>query len=346
MKYQSALIIGRFQPFHQGHLELITSALQQAQHVILVIGSARGPRGLRNPFTAAERIEMLKANKIAGEDRLHFVEVRDYFYNNAGWINEVREKVREKQVALGISTESGHTAIVGHQKDESSSYLTWFPDWSRLEIASLREVNATPIRQAYLREAASIETEKDLSPATKQWLQNFAKSTFYQELKAEQIAIDAYKKSWSVAPYPPVFVTTDVLLVCNEHILLIQRKHAPGKGLWANPGGFLDGQEMILDCALRELAEETALQVPEKELRESLAAVRVFDHPLRSSRGRTITHAHLFHLKRAELPAFKASDDAMNARWVPLLDIGKMESELFEDHFHIINLMLRTSHAR
>lgn len=339
MSLTSALIIGRFQPFHVGHRELVEAALAIAPHVFILIGSARGPRSLRNPFTAAERHEMLAKN-LAGlaPGRIHYLEVRDYFYNNEGWINEVREKLREAQSRVPGAT--GPTAIVGHHKDATSAYLRWFPEWRPVEIPSTHAVDATPIRQDFLRASPTVAHHPALTVETREWLATFAQGTAYRDLHDEQLAIDEYKKSWSTAPFPPVFVTTDTLLVCNEHILLIQRKRAPGRGLWANPGGFLDGDETIFECALRELKEETALEVTEAELRAAFKAVRVFDHPLRSSRGRTISHAHLFHLRRPDLPRFHAGDDAAAARWVPLLDLGKMESDLFEDHFHMIHLML------
>ncbi|MEK7358233.1 MAG: adenylyltransferase/cytidyltransferase family protein, partial [Bdellovibrionota bacterium] len=62
MKFKTAVVIGRFQPFHAGHQELIESALTLAEKVVIVVGSAGAARNLRNPFTADERIEMMKLN--------------------------------------------------------------------------------------------------------------------------------------------------------------------------------------------------------------------------------------------------------------------------------------------
>ena len=49
------IYIGRFQPFHQGHLAMLQVALSKAPRVIVVLGSAGGPRTTKNPFTAEER---------------------------------------------------------------------------------------------------------------------------------------------------------------------------------------------------------------------------------------------------------------------------------------------------
>lgn len=58
-KRQLAVYIGRFQPFHNGHLSTLLQALQLAEHVLVIVGSSRGG-GDRNPFTAHERVGMIR----------------------------------------------------------------------------------------------------------------------------------------------------------------------------------------------------------------------------------------------------------------------------------------------
>lgn len=57
----SALFIGRFQPFHKGHLEVIKDILTKHDHVLIVIGSAQYAREKHNPYTAPEREEFIRA---------------------------------------------------------------------------------------------------------------------------------------------------------------------------------------------------------------------------------------------------------------------------------------------
>ncbi|MGC8505652.1 MAG: nicotinamide-nucleotide adenylyltransferase [Thermoplasmata archaeon] len=63
-----ALVVGRFQPFHLGHLEVIRSILRENSSVIIGIGSAQYSHTLKDPFTAGERHLMisrsLEENKI------------------------------------------------------------------------------------------------------------------------------------------------------------------------------------------------------------------------------------------------------------------------------------------
>ncbi|MDZ4084878.1 MAG: NUDIX domain-containing protein, partial [Bdellovibrionales bacterium] len=188
----------------------------------------------------------------------------------------------------------------------------------------------------------SEQAKRQLPGAIADWLKKFSELPIYSDLQSEQVAIDAHRKSWASAPFPPVFVTTDAVVIQAGHIVMIQRKKAPGRGQWAIPGGFLDPHESLEDCAIRELHEETQFDLSVEELRKALVRVRTFDHPLRSSRGRTITHAHLFRLPGDRVAKIQASDDAAAAKWVPLLDVGKMEEQCFEDHFHIIHAMIST----
>jgi len=70
------LIIGRFQPFHKGHAEMVQSA--KKYEIILVIGSAHQSYTFENPFTAGERYEMiLGAMEEMGIERFHIIPVAD-----------------------------------------------------------------------------------------------------------------------------------------------------------------------------------------------------------------------------------------------------------------------------
>src|SRR5690606_29594653 len=123
----------------------------------------------------------------------------------------------------------------------------------------------------------------------------------------------------------------------SGHVLMVKRKHSPGKNLWALPGGFLDVKETLFKSALRELYEETNIKLSELTLINSMKYEKVFDAPGRSLRGRTVTHAFLFYLQPTEeLPKVKAADDAAEAKWIPYSDLLKMGEEIFEDHLSIV----------
>ncbi len=54
------LFVGRFQPFHNGHLAAVKFALERVDYLYVVVGSAQRSHERDNPFTAGERISMIK----------------------------------------------------------------------------------------------------------------------------------------------------------------------------------------------------------------------------------------------------------------------------------------------
>jgi nicotinamide-nucleotide adenylyltransferase len=54
------LLIGRFQPFHLGHLSAIRDVLKEVEELVIVIGSAQYSHNINNPFTAGERLTMIR----------------------------------------------------------------------------------------------------------------------------------------------------------------------------------------------------------------------------------------------------------------------------------------------
>jgi nicotinamide-nucleotide adenylyltransferase len=64
----NGLFIGRFQPFHKGHLATIKFALGSVDQLVIVVGSAQKSHEPRNPFTAGERIRMIKESLDADDE--------------------------------------------------------------------------------------------------------------------------------------------------------------------------------------------------------------------------------------------------------------------------------------
>jgi len=87
----SALYIGRFQPFHLGHLEAIRYILGNASELTIVVGSAQYSHTLDDPFTAGERVTMIRlALNEAGVDpsRYHIIPVPDLNVHGI-WVSHV-----------------------------------------------------------------------------------------------------------------------------------------------------------------------------------------------------------------------------------------------------------------
>ncbi|RYX92647.1 MAG: NUDIX domain-containing protein [Comamonadaceae bacterium] len=333
-----AVYIGRFQIFHNAQLALLRHALKAAQECIVVLGSAFQARTSKNPFTWEERAEMIRlALPEADRERLKFLPVRDY-YDQARWVAAVKEGVTR------LHPEKSSIVLVGHQKDATSSYLRDFPGWALDDAGSQGEIHASSLRDAYFGAARQRSLDAALAalvsqapPSTLQFLRAWANLPPYLQLAGEWEALQKEKAAWAGSPYAPVFVTVDAVIQCGKQVLLIERGRAPGKGLLAVPGGFLEPRETAWQSALRELAEETGLKLLDSDITAAFKAMHVFDHPDRSSRGRVITHAHWFDLGPRRPPEVKAEDDAASAQWVPIADLPGLEDRFHDDHFHILD---------
>ncbi|MFL6656549.1 MAG: bifunctional nicotinamide-nucleotide adenylyltransferase/Nudix hydroxylase [Massilia sp.] len=336
-----AVLIGRFQPFHNGHAELLATALETAPRVVVVLGSSFHARSAKNPFTWQERAAMIGATLSESlRARVSFVPVRD-FYDDAQWAEEV-----VKAVAAETGTPA-QVALVGFFKDASSYYLNHFPQWTMVAAQVANANEASDIRRIYF-EAEDIDISMsvlaDAVPAAvRQYMKAWALLPHYAGLVEEHRFVNKYKAAWKSAPYAPIFSTVDAVVTCADHVLLIQRGGFPGKGQWAAPGGFVEQRERLVQSAIRELEEETKLGVLASSLEGALVEVKVFDHPDRSQRGRTITHAHHFALTSDALPSVEAADDAALVAWVPIADLKSMEEAFYEDHFHILDYFLHVS---
>jgi len=344
-QYDLAVFIGRMQPLHNGHVRNIKKALEIADHVLVIAGSANQPRTPKNPFTADERAEMVYTIFGEDNDRVHVAGVEDY-YPDALWLKNVQTVVHKHIIHNGVDTFDAKVAILGHDKDHTSFYLKMFPTWDFVEIGHRlhdeenKILDASVIRDHYFTRNLD-KIVGDVSAEVLAFLVRFAKTADYETLIDEYEYIHRYKKEWEAAPYPPTFVTTDAIVIQSGYVLLVKRRTAPGKGLWALPGGFVNQHERLEDGVIRELREETKLKVPVPVLKGSIKHFEVFDAPHRSLRGRTITNAFLFALEdQQSLPKVKGSDDAIEARWFPLDIVDAMGSILFEDHKSIIQTMV------
>lgn len=110
--------------------------------------------------------------------------------------------------------------------------------------------------------------------------------------------------------YPRPAVTADCVVMTTEQeprVLLIQRGGDPYKGRWAIPGGFLNMDETTEQCAIRELEEETGLQI------DQVHQIGAYSKVDRDPRGRTISVAYLA-LVNQPLDV-SGQDDAAEAKW-------------------------------
>ena len=135
--------------------------------------------------------------------------------------------------------------------------------------------------------------------------------------------------------YPRPAVTADCIVITREEepkVLLIQRANDPYKGCWAFPGGFMDMDETTEQCAIRELKEETGLDVSD------IKQIGCYSKVDRDPRGRTITVAYLAIID--EPVEVTGLDDAAKAEWFPLSALPQLafdHEEILSDAMSVAN---------
>lgn len=347
-KYDSLIYIGRQQFSHIGHLNTIIEAFKQTDVLVCIIGSTFQARDIKNPFTFKERKDMIKSG-LSGffennpSKEIIFRGVEDSPYSHSSWIADVQLAVADAHRSIDLDPKGNHK-LIGFNKDESSFYLKVFPQWSDVVYvkptldSTGNIINATDIRNEFYETGV---INPDLVPSgVTNWIEQFfnENSEIFNNLVEEYNFIKKYKKSWESSPYEPTFVTVDSVVICMGHVLVVERGAAPGKGLYALPGGFVNPNEQLQDAMVRELYEETRLQLPKKVITGGIRMVDVFDAPNRSLRGRTITHAYKVVLSEVTLPKVKGgkSDDAANQYWMPLSEVHENRHLFFEDHYFIL----------
>ena len=330
-KYNTLVLIGRFQPIHNAHLEIIKRATALCDQLVIVTGSANQPRTYKNPFTSQERDRMIRAAAAGLSMRISVEANPDTIYNDQAWAIRVQGLVA-KHVQPGDKV-----GIIGHKKDDSSFYLDMFPQWGYEDVELIEFLSAVNIRDLFFKRDVNMNFIKGVVPETTfDFLKSFKETAEYEQIIREREFIAEYKKQYASLPYPPIFTTSDAVVICSGHVLMIKRRSEPGKGLWALPGGFVNANtdKSVRDAAIRELREETGIKVPAPVLYGSIQDNKVFDAINRSARGRTITHAFKIVLPDGELPKVKGQDDAEKARWVPIAEVKS--EDCFEDHYEIL----------
>jgi 8-oxo-dGTP diphosphatase len=109
-------------------------------------------------------------------------------------------------------------------------------------------------------------------------------------------------------------VAVGAIVIHDDSLLMVRRGREPNKGLWSVPGGRVEAGEYLSDALRREVREETGIDI---EVGDLLGILEWADDD------------HFVILDFLAQPLDdatpSASDDAVEARWVPLRDVAKLD---------------------
>lgn len=115
-------------------------------------------------------------------------------------------------------------------------------------------------------------------------------------------------------------VGVGAVVVCSGKILLEKRKNDPGKGKWSIPGGLVELGENVEQTVIREVKEETGLDVEKPE------HIDVVDSITEDENGKIRYHFVIIdYFVKLRSGALKASSDAEELRWVQFDQVEKFD---------------------
>lgn len=346
-----SVLIARAQGPHEGHGVIFEEALDQTDELVVALGSANlAPEPYRNPWPLQDRANMIRLmidDLGLEQDRISIIGVEDHPYNQHRWLESVNSLVYS-QIYKKFSPDPYEISLIGHKKDHSSFYLDLFPQWKSIGVKNYKGYNSTDIRTALFNEKKILTGL--LTDSVADYMNEYMKGESFDRLHREYHTVKQIRARWAGAPYEPTFNTTDAVITQAGHILMVTRAAAPGEGLLALPGGYLNPKQTFLESMLREVRQETKIDVPDKVLAGSIKWHRSFDDPYRSSRGRIVTEAYHIDLgSSGKLPKVKGHvyamqdengelNDTKKAEWI---ELSKLDgNRIFEDHLAIIRTMV------
>ena len=347
-KVAVAFLIGRFQPFHNGHKHLIDFGLKYAEKVVVLVGSSNKARSLKNPWTYDERKAMIKATfedyeYAASSDfvtvsRVVVEPLPDVKGNDDAWLANVQNAIWKHM------DEGDSLGVIGFKKDTSSYYLDLFPEATKIILEkAYATLNATELRTAYIQPAPHFPSHL-VPEAVLDYMVEFYNTEHFKWLLAEKKADTENRAKYGNGP----FLTCDAVCTQMGKVLLVERGGFPGKGQLALPGGFVEADKGdSFENVLHELSEEANVTdergtIPRGKLRGFYTGrEKRYDDPERSTRGHTLTTAFRFKFPSGpKMFTVYGGDDAKTARWYPINFVKENPDLFFEDHYEIITEML------
>lgn len=348
---QVGVVVSKFTFLTNSHVTMLKKAASDNDFVIIAVGSSDRARSIEYPFSFDERVMNIK-ELIQNDDSLSSMSYRvislpDSPYNQYNWTNSIHGSIYDVLDELNITCDEINVYTF---KSKQYHYETIFPEPSFV-LAFVPNKDET-VKDSFFYGGGRIkELAKVCPPSFVNFAIEFMNSDVYKRLLGEYNAVEHMIDSWESSPFPPSFVTTDAVVYCKGHILLVTRNNPVGKGLYCLPGGFLNQHATITDGIVDNLKKDTAIKVSKPILKSNIVKSSVFDDPFRSPRGRIITHVGLIVLDNVTslytLPDVReVKGQKTHAKWIPVHMIDKLRDQFFEDHYYIIKSMLTSIDAQ
>jgi bifunctional NMN adenylyltransferase/nudix hydrolase len=331
-QYDYAVIFGRFQPFHLGHLSLCLQAAQCAERLIVVIGSVGASLSVRNPWNGTERCAFIAAAlRESGLDDFQFLPIADSAYHFSDWLLRLKA-----EIAKIVGKKS--FAIVGHYRDKSSYYLDHFPGWEVVLVPEqFNDISSTVIRKFIF--TGNVDAARPyLPPIVYSNLVPWLESPEYARLKTDFVAIQTFQVNHGISDKSSL-ASIVIVVHSRGEILFMRRNDNPGQNLWSLPECLHIPPDSDADsAALSLLRQHLDCPLPDSQYAICSIAKEPFDAPARDIRGPFVATGYFIDL---DLAGIQCPSPQPEDVWLPVDLLKVDEAAFFIDHALIARHFLK-----
>lgn len=254
------VVIGRFQPMHNGHAELlqkVTSDMTQYDSILVLLGSANKTRRFENPYPWYDRANVIKEYLVqelgTNYRRTYTMPLNDFDYADALWEDNLHNLLKKEFY--------DYDEIVfcsGKKGGDDELRASWARGYETRGYDIESKLSATDVR-ACLRN--DVPVHNMVPKCSMEMISNSPEVVKF--LKDTYNSAKNYIDSFS-GPFPTQFAATDIIVRdrMGRH-LAVRRGSGVGSGDIAWPGGHLEINLTSWDNAKKELLEETNLNIDE-----------------------------------------------------------------------------------
>lgn len=279
MKNKVGLFIGRFQPFHLGHIDALNQARKKGiTEFIIGVGSSNKEHTVENPFTYEERKTMI--SKVLKSLGINFtIYALPDFDSDEDWKNYIIKNVPNFDTVI-----SGNPRTSGIFKKTK---------YGVLPLKIIRDIKSTAIR--HLLHIGDMTGLKALIP--------WQVLLYLQHINASK-RLNKYYRNEHIGP---ALAVDGILVTKEKKIVIIQRKNPPLG--YALPGGFVEYWETTEQALIREMKEEVGVHIRIRKL------AGVMSDPKRDPRSHIISIVYIADIISGRI---KAGDDAKSVKTMTL----------------------------
>lgn len=323
------LVIGRFQPLHNGHISLINKALEENDKVLVLIGSANKLPDFKNPFSAEQRFNFVY-QEFPENPQLLIQTLNDYDTDDE-WVQEVTAR------ALSFEEDPTQVMFYCNPKDEE-----WYRRNFLFPVTTLNEVDvsATEIREEWYTTGQGFDfvCVPPHVNAVMDELPDFDRLQWEYKTTTRNLKEKTHRHPFSNPMEPVSFA----VIIQDGKVLVGKRVGPRGAGQFGLPGGFVENTETTLDAAMRETQEELGIDLKALITKgQAICMSQAVSENLRDLGARTLGVNYLFVVKPdVELKLELDLDETSEAKWVPMMDVCEDKYLLFFNHNQLVRQLL------